>query len=308
MAILFSDKTYRSEKIFGMLKKHMPEQDLRFWPDTGSPEEIDYAIIWISEKGSLQNLPNLKAIFTVSAGVDGIIKDDTLPDVPLVRLVEPGLTDGMVEYALYHVLKYHRDQHIYDNQQKEKLWQQHHQRASWDRTIGIMGLGEMGQAIAHMLTAMKFNVLGWSRTPKVIEDVKSFVGPEGFDNFLSQTEILVNVLPLTPETKDILNKNLFNKLPRGACIINMGRGRHLIENDLIDALDTDHVAAASLDVFYPEPLPTDNSLWDHPKVTLTPHIASITDYKYASKYILEQIQNFESGRPLENIVDLKLGY
>ena len=236
MAILFSDNTYRADKIFELLKAEMPDVDLRKFPAIGHAHDIEYAIIWRPQEGSLTNLPNLKAIFAVSAGVDGIIYDKTLPDVPIVRSVDADLTQGMVEYLTHQVLQYHRHFHAYQKDQAQKIWKQRTQIRPQDRTIGSMGMGQMGQACADSLHTLKFNVRGWSRSVKKIPGIQSFVGKDALNDFLSGVDILVNVLPLTPETDGILNAQLFTALPRGAFLINAGRGQHLVENDLLQAL------------------------------------------------------------------------
>ncbi len=308
MAILFSDDSYRADKIFSALKSAMPEIDLRKFPDTGDPDAIDYAIIWYPKPGSLQNLPNLKAVFSVAAGVDGILRDATLPDVPLIRSVDPGLTQGMVEYVVYHVLRYHRHQHHYDRQQREAVWKQLPQVPPQKRRIGIMGLGEMGGACAKALRFLKFDLRGWSRSAKKIDGMKTFAGDDALPAFLSETDILVNVLPLTPETHGILNAKNFAALPDGAFLIHAGRGGHMVESDLLAALESGKLTHASLDVFPTEPLPEDSLLWAHPKITLTPHIASITDFAAAARNILNNINLLKSDQPLPGTVDRRRGY
>jgi glyoxylate/hydroxypyruvate reductase A len=308
MALLFSDSSYRCDKIFTALKAAMPGVDLRKFPDVGDRDEIDYAIIWYPTAGSLQHLPKLKAIFAVSAGVDGVVNDATLPDVPLVRSVDPGLTQGMVEYVTYHALRYHRFLHLYEKQQREKIWKHLPQHKPPNKTIGLMGLGEMGCACADTLRHLKFNLRGWSRTKKDLAGVACFHGTEQLPNFLSGVDILVNLLPLTAATRGILNRDAFNALPPGAFLINAGRGAHLNEDDLIAALDSGHLAGACLDAFPVEPLPPSSLLWEHPGITVTPHIASITDFASVSQNILSNIKDFESGKPLAGMVCRVRGY
>lgn len=303
MAILFSDNTYRGDTIYKALQAAMPQIDLRKYPDTGNADEIDYAIIWYPAPGSLKGLSNLKAIFTVSAGVDAILTDQTLPDVPLVRSVNEGLTQGMVEHIVYNVLRFHRHHHIYDAQQREAIWKQLPQIRPQHRRIGIVGFGELGSACAEILLALKFPVAAWSRSPKDMTGVQSFAGLDTLPDFLAQTDILVNLLPLTHETSGILNKGLFAQLPKGAFLINAGRGKHMVEQDVLAALDSDQLSAAALDVFAPEPLLETSPFWLHPKVTLTPHIASITDFTAVAQSILKQIEAFEGGKDLKHIVD-----
>jgi glyoxylate/hydroxypyruvate reductase A len=309
MAILFSDNTYRADKIFAALTTVMPHADLRQFPRVGNAADIQYAIIWRPAAASLIGLPNLRAIFTVSAGVDGIIYDHTLPpDVPIVRSVDPDLTRGMVEYAVYHTLRYHRHFHHYDADQKTRTWKQRPQIVARDRVVGIMGLGEMGRNIATSLSAMGFAVRGWSRGPKKIPNVTCFAGNDALTAFLSGVDIVINVLPLTPDTSGILNARLFKALPQGAFLINAGRGPHLVLPDLLAALDSGHIAHATLDVFDTEPLPEASALWAHPKIAITPHIASITNFAAVGQNILKYITDFERGRPLPHLVDRTRGY
>lgn len=308
MAILFSDDTYRSAAIFQELQDNMPDIDFRKYPDIGNPDDIEYAIIWRPQKGSLQHLPNLKLIFTISAGVDGIIYDDTLPDVPIIRNTDPVLTTGITEYVIYNVLRYHRHFHIFDRQQQQKIWKQLPQIKPQHRVVGFMGLGAMARSGAQHLTALGFQVRGWSRTAKVIDGVTTFHGKDQLHNFLSTTQILVNLLPLTDETRGILKATLFAQLPKGAFVINAGRGPHLVEADLIAALDNGHLAAASLDVFDTEPLPEAHPFWVHPNITVTPHSAALTDRTATAHAILAQIARFEQGEIPSPLVERKRQY
>lgn len=308
MAILFSDSSYNQDKIFALLQEGLPGIDLRRFPEIGNPAEIDYAIMFRPAPGSLQNLPNLKAIFMTSAGVDAIMHDDTLPDVPIIRNTDPHLAAGIREYVVYHVLHYHRFFDRYAVQQPQKIWKQYPQLIASTRTIGIMGLGEMGLPTATALTALGFRVRGWRATPKQIDGIESFYGDDQKNDFLSGCEMLVNILPLTDKTRGILNADLFAQLPKGAIVMNVGRGAHLVEQDLIDALDRDHLSAAVLDVFPAEPLVETSPFWSHPKVKLTPHIASLTDYKNICQNILSLIDQYERGKEMPGAVDRRRQY
>jgi len=232
-----------------------------------------------------------------------------LPDLPLVRMVEPGLTEGMTEYICLHVLRWHRDAPVYEAQQRERLWRQmSHQRLARERKVGILGLGTLGRDAAAALTALRFDVAGWSRTPKEVPGIECFHGPDQLGPFLARTEILVCLLPLTAETRGLLDRNLFQALPRGAVVINAARGQLLIEEDLLAALDAGHLTGATLDVFQTEPLPENNPLWTHPKVTVTPHIAAITQARTGVQQVAEGVRRHRDGRPLLNLVDRRRGY
>ncbi|MFQ6024595.1 MAG: 2-hydroxyacid dehydrogenase, partial [Acidiferrobacterales bacterium] len=284
----------------------MPELEVRVWPDRGNPEEIEYALVWQPLHDALSNLPNLKVIFSLGAGVDHLLKETGLPEgVPIVRMVDPGLSEGMREYVLFHVLRYHRHMLEYEIQQRECRWQELPQTRPGDRRIGIMGLGVLGAEVAQKLTALGFAVAGWSRTAKMIDGVDSFHGRDQLDQFLEHTDILVCLLPLTSETEGILNRRTFAALPGGAYVINVARGRHLIEEHLLEALDSEHIAGATLDVFRTEPLPRDHPFWRHPKVTVTPHIASITSPDTGAIPVVENIRRHQKGEPLTNVVDVK---
>lgn len=308
MAILFCDDSYRSDKIFSLLQENMPGIDLRKHPQTGSGQDIDYAIILRPHPGCLQNLPNLKLVFTIGAGVDGIIHDTTLPDVPIIRNTDPHLAHGIRDYVVHHVLRYHRFFDIYQRQQHDATWKQYPQLPQATRSIGIMGAGKMAMPAILALQALGFNVRCWSRTVKDIPGVTTFHGKDQLPEFLSGTEMLVNILPLTDETRGILNAELFAQLPQNAFVINVGRGAHVVDNDLLAALDSNHLKAATLDAFVIEPLAQDHPFWSHPKITITPHIASLTDYANISKNIARVIDAFERDGTLPQTVDRKKQY
>jgi glyoxylate/hydroxypyruvate reductase A len=308
MAILFSDKTYRRDKIYSLIKQYLPEHEVRLWPDVGNPEDIDYAIAWYPEPSSLLNLPHLKALFLTSAGVDGPLADPTLPDVPIARCVNNSLSEGMAGFVAYNILQFHRQFYLYVQQQRDKVWQQHRQPSNASCTVGIMGMGEMGLACLQVLQPFGFTLRGWSRSEKHIDGITHFAGKDSLPDFLSGCDIVVCVLPLTDETRGILCSTNLKHAKQGSYLISAGRGAQMVEKDILDLLDKGHIAGAALDVFETEPLPTDNPLWSHPKVILTPHIASITDYAVLCEGIRQQIANFEAGLPLKNVVDRMLGY
>ncbi len=260
-----------------------PARDIRLWPDhVGNPADIAYACVWEPPKGLLVKFANLKAILSIGAGVDHIMSDPQLPDIPIVRMVDSDLTMRMTEYVALHVLIAHRKLRLYDAEQRQRLWRNHDQPAASDVAVGIMGLGVLGRDAADVLSRIGFKVAGWSRTPKRISGVETFHGSGGLEAFLARTEILVCLLPHPAQTEGILNRTLFRKLKhdgalKGAVLINAGRGKVQFENDIITALDEGILTAATLDVFATEPLPSDSPLWTHPKVTITPHNAAFSD-------------------------------
>lgn len=291
------------------LARAMPAIEVRVWPEAGDRADIEYAVVWKPPADSLRALPNLRAIFSLGAGVDYLFTNTELPeDVPLVRLIDPALTEGMTEYVLYHVLHYHRYMCEYQAQQRQRVWRELPQVRPGDRTIGIMGLGVIGGDAAAKLALLGFSVAGWSRSAKRLSQVRSFFGRDQMDAFLRRSEILACVLPLTPETEGILNKDTLAALPRGACVISAGRGGHMIEEDLLAALDSGHIAGATLDVFHSEPLPVEHPFWTHPKITVTPHVASITNPFTASTQVADNIRRIQQGEALIGVVDRQRRY
>lgn len=287
----------------------IPGREIRDWSDPGDREAVEYAFVWAPEPGALRRFPNLKCVFSIGAGVDHLLKDPDLPaGVPIVRMVEPELTRGMAEYVTLHVLRFHRRVPDLEQQQREHVWHELIVPTAPSRKVGFLGFGVLAAAAAQALAALEFDIACWSRTPKEMDGVECFHGPDGLDPFLARTEILVCLLPLTPETEGILNRDLFAKLPRGAYLINAGRGGHQVEADVLEALDNGRLAGAALDVFRTEPLPADSPFWDHPKVTVTPHIASVTQQRSAVEQVAMNIRRIEAGEPPRNTVDRNLGY
>jgi len=277
------------------------------------PAKVHYAAVWKPRPGELAAFPNLRVIFNLGAGVDALMADTSLPDVPLVRVAVTDLTARMTEYVVLHVLMHHRQELYLRDSQREKRWAPKTQWAAGAVTVGIMGLGTLGADAAEVLRRIGFRVVGWSRSPKQIAGVECFHGEAQLEPFLRQTDILVCLLPLTPETRHVLDRGLFAKLhrhsPMGApVLINAGRGGLQNEADILQCLDDGTLGAASLDVYATEPLPTDSPFWSHPKVVLTPHNAADTDADEISKYVARQIERFEAGGALENIVDRGRGY
>jgi glyoxylate/hydroxypyruvate reductase A len=277
------------------------------------PAEVHYAAVWKPKPGDLAGFPNLRVIFNLGAGVDALMADRSLPSVPLVRVAVADLTDRMAEYVVLHVLMHHRQEPYLRQSQRAKRWQPKFQWAANAVSVGIMGLGTLGANAADILRRLGFRVSGWSRSAKEIEGVTCFHGADGLDAFLRQTDILVCLLPLTADTRHVLNRPVFEKLsrrgPLGApVLINAGRGGLQNEADILACLGDGTLGAVSLDVFAQEPLPADSPFWDHPRVVLTPHNAADTDPDEISKYVARQIERFEAGGALENVVDRTRGY
>ena len=309
MALIFYSESDPFERWRGALRADIPDLDVRHWDAPGDPADIEFALVWKPPHGALRQFPNLKAILNLGAGVDALMQDPDLPPgVPIVRMADDDLAVCMAEYVLLHVLRYHREQPALDAQQEAHDWRVIVSPRAAHRRVGIMGLGAMGGAAARLLRGVGFDLAGWSRSPKSAPGVESFHGEGGLTAFLQRTEILVCLLPLTVETEGILNRDLLSRLPRGAILINAGRGGQQIEADILEALDSGQLAGATLDVFRTEPLSPDSPFWDHPKVTVTPHNASITNPESAVRHVCDSIRRVRAGAPLRHVVDPSVGY
>jgi len=291
-----------------------PDRRVALLPaDHVDPEAVRYAAVWKPVPGTLRAFPHLAAIFNLGAGVDALMADASLPDVPIVRVADADLTGRMTEYVVMHVLIHHRHQRYVDACQRDRRWEPPAQRAATAVRVGVMGLGVLGRDAAEVLRRIGFDVAGWSRSRKDIAGMATFAGEAEFAPFLARTDILVCLLPLTPATRGILNRRTFSLLARdgalgGPVVINAGRGGLQVAGDLLAALDDGTLAAATLDVFETEPLPADSPFWSHPKVTVSPHNAADTDPDAISVYVAEQMARHERGEALQNVVDRRLGY
>ncbi|MER9971960.1 glyoxylate/hydroxypyruvate reductase A [Mesorhizobium sp. M0060] len=283
--------------------------DFRVFPDVGDRAEVDYIMTWMPPLGEIEKYPNAKAIFSIGAGVSHILRDPHVPrDIPIVRLTDDALSLDMSLYALHWTLHFHRGFDHYLRQKQSKVWKRHPYPANEDRKVGVLGLGEIGGKLAEMLRDVHFDVGGWSRSKKDIEGVSCFVGEEGLAQLLRRSEILISVLPPTPETANLLNDARLRLMPKGAFLINMGRGEAVVDDDLVKLLDEGHLAGAVLDVFREEPLPSLSPYWSHPSVVVTPHAAAPTNVKYGAKRIAENIIKMETGRPPHPVYNASLGY
>jgi len=286
----------------------MPELKVEVWPDIADPKAIEGALIWTQPEDGLARYPNLKAILSLGAGINQLDLTKLPPGVPLARLVDPILTSAMRDYCLWATLRYQRllDMHQQNQPQKKWVYKQPPDPDQWG--VGVMGLGELGSVTARCIADFGFKTRGWSRTPKKLDGVECFAGTDQLADFASKCDILVCLLPLTPETRGILSAKLFALLPKGARIINAGRGAHLVEADLLAALESGQIGAATLDVFAKEPLPQDHPFWTHPKVMVTPHVASYCKPTTASTQVVENLRRAKAGKPLLNQVDMARGY
>lgn len=309
MALLIYTPIHDAADWAATLRAELPDLDVRVHPDIGDPAEIDMALVWKPPAGYLAGLPNLKFVHSFGAGVDGLLADGSYPrQVPLLRVVDAGLANGMAEYVVLHVLRFHRQMQEMQFNQRNRAWKWLPPVDAKDRTIGIMGMGALGAVAAQRLVDFGFQVVGWSRRLKAIPGVASFQGDDQLEGFLRHCNVLVCLLPLTPETRGIISRRTLSLMPRGAFVINAGRGGHVVEADLLHALDNDHLSGATLDVFGEEPLPETHPFWTHPKVTVTPHNAADSIPALVVPQIVENIRRCRDGRPLLRVVDLSVGY
>ncbi len=310
MAVLLSTDPAAMEEWRTALLAEDPGLDIRRFPDAGDPAAIEAAVVWTShDMAELRRYPNLRLVVSMGAGVDHLLRPPgPPPGVPVARLKDARLTQGMTEWVLLNVLRFHRQDPEYRALQAERRWEELPAPDTAARRVGILGMGELGGAAAAALVALGFPVMGWSRTPKQRPDVECFHGPAGLDAMLGRSDILLCLLPLTPETRGVLNRRTLGLLPRGAFLLNAARGGHVVQEDLLAALDSGRIAGAALDVFEPEPLPPDHPFWGHPRVVMTPHAASITIPSSAASQVAENLRRARSGRPLINRVDFGAGY
>ncbi len=309
MALLFYSESDDPAPWIEALAAHLPDLEFRVWPDVGDADDIEFALVWLPPRGLLAGLPRLQAIFHLGAGIEHILDDPDLPrHVPVVRLVDPGLTVGMTEFVVMRVLHYHRRMPEYEAQSRDRVWRLLPQTHPGDRRVGILGLGELGGAAARALARFGLDVAGWSRGPKSIDGVACHHGEDGLFAVLEHSEILVCMLPLTPETEAILDATTLGALPPGAHLINVARGAHVVDDDLLALLDSGHVAHATLDVFRTEPLADDHPFWTHPRVMVMPHAAAWTLAKTAAETIADNIARHRAGESMTHVVDLDKGY
>lgn len=297
------------EGLFTEAAATLPDLDLIPYRPGLDLRGIAYLMLWRAVPDLVARMTDLKAVFCFGAGVDRLLANPDLPpEIPIVRMVEPGLTQGMTEYVLWQTLRHHRRIWELEEAQAEGRWAPHWYPAAWDRQVGILGLGALGAATGQLLLDYGFPVRGWSRSRKEVAGIESFAGPAELPAFLEGLDILICLLPLTPETKGILNADLFARLKDGASLINVGRGGHLVEVDLVPALDSGQLLAASLDVFGEEPLPVGHTFWKHPRIFMTPHNASDTNPVSGLREISRQIARVQAGQPLEHVAERARGY
>jgi glyoxylate/hydroxypyruvate reductase A len=302
LKILFASQIEKAEVWLPLLRQALPHDELVAAPD----KAVDIALVATPPDGTFQKIGRPKFVQSLWMGVERLLADPTYPrGVPLARLIDPGMVAAMSETVLAHVLDWHRHLYTYRAQQRARTWRRFDQRMASDRTVGLLGLGELGSDAARKLLALGFNVAGWSRRPKDIPGVKSFTD---LPAMLRITDALVCLLPLTPQTARVLNARTFAQMKRGGCVINVARGGHLVVGDLLGALDSGWLAHAYLDVFEQEPLPGKDPLWQHPGITITPHAAALTEPRTAVPKIVDNVERVRRGESPSNLVDFQAGY
>jgi glyoxylate/hydroxypyruvate reductase A len=308
MTIMFHSTLDDPAEWVPRLQALLPGEEIRVWPDIGDPASIEIAVVWIPPEEGLVSFTGLRAVQSLGAGINQLGMHGFPPHVRVARLVDSGLTGMMTEYALLAALRYARNIDAHERAQRASTWDYIMPSGVGAFTVGVMGLGVIGAATALRLAANGFPVRGWARSPKVLDGVTCFSGEAGLTDFLGETRILINLLPLTPQTENILNAKLFAALPKGAFVVNIGRGAHLVDADLLAALDSGHLAGATLDVFRPEPLPAEHPFWLHPRILMTPHVAGTGDPDSAAQVVAENIRRAKQGETLLNEVDRARGY
>ena len=314
MSILVAVTGWDAGPWISRLRVFAPGREIATLATLADPQAVRYALSWRHPAGSLAELPNLKVIFSLGAGVDHVLSDPRLPSAPIVRVVDPDLTARMSEWVVMQVLLHHRQFRLYDDQQRARVWAEDEaQPAAREVRLGLLGLGELGLDAARKLIGLGFDVAGWSRTPKAVDGLATFHDEAGLDALLARTDILVSLLPLTAQTRGLLNAGLIGKLARdgrlgGPYLVNAGRGGSQVEADIVAALESGALKGASLDVFETEPLPPTSPLWAFPNVYISPHNSAISAPDAIARYIAGQIEAFERGEALRNVVDRSRGY
>jgi glyoxylate/hydroxypyruvate reductase A len=303
--ILFASTKEKPDFWFPLLQKQLPDDRFFGWPDNNGGD-IDVALVATHPKGALAGLPKLRLIQSLWMGVENIVADPDLPKgVPVSRLIDPGMVAAMGETAIAWVLDWHRHFYCYRSFQNQKIWKRRRQFLASDRTVGILGLGELGSTVAAKLRALGFHVAGWSRRPKTLDGVYCSTDLE---DVARRSDVLICLLPLTRDTRGIIDSKILKLIRQDGCLINLARGGHVVVPDLLEALDSGHLAHAYLDVFETEPLPIDSPLWRHPGITMTPHIAALTEPRTSVGKIAENVERIRRGERANNLVDFAAGY
>lgn len=308
MSILYRSDAPRAAAWTNFFAEHAPDLDFRVWPDAGNLEEIEYLIAWQAPAEFIAALPRLKVLFSSGAGIDHVDFSAVPDHIPITRMVEPGIINGMIEFVTLAVLALHRDLFDYVPTQATATWLPLEVPPASARRVGVMGMGVLGQAVLDRLATFGFRLRGWNRSPRQMDGVETFVGADQLKPFLAGCDMLICLLPLTDATVGILDRSVFSSLPKGASVINVARGAHLVNGDLLEALNSRHLSRAVLDVTDPEPLPPEHPFWAHPRIFITPHVASMTQPETAAPILLDNLRRHQRGEPLVGLIDRISGY
>lgn len=308
MALLYKADPARGAEWRTLLAERRPDLKFHIWPESHDANAVRVLAMWTPEEAMFARYPNLEIVISTGAGVDQFDLSAIPPHIPLIRMSDPGIIAAMTEYVLLGVLTLHRDALSYRQNQRADIWKEIRIVPAARRHIGVLGLGRLGENVARQLRDLGFPVLGWSRTPRNIEGVTCYSGNESLRDFATQCNIVVCLLPLTNETRHIINAEFLSWLPEGASLVNAGRGAHAVTDDLLAALDSGRLSGAVLDVTDPEPLPPGHPLWQHPRVMITPHVATMTDPAAAVDFVLETMDRHQQGSPLRGLIDRSRGY
>lgn len=297
-----------AESVTAALRQALPDIEVRLWPSTGDKADIEYALVSRIPAGELAKYPNLRLVGSLHAGADHLLNDPSLPTVPIVRSAREGGDVLMNEYVLTQVLAHHRDMPAYALNKANGRWAKKEPLPSSARRVGVLGLGSMGLPVAEFLAKFGFDVAGWVRRPRADSAIPAYAGAAGLHSLLRRSEIVVNMLPLTPTTDGILDAEAFAALPRGSAVINVGRGEHIVDADLLDALSSGQISAVTLDVFRQEPLPPEHAFWSRPEITITPHACRRVSVEHVVRDFAANARRLNAGEPLLNEVDRSRGY
>ena len=309
MSVLLASTVGPAERWIEPLQAALSGEDFRTDPDAADLSDVDVALFARKSPGLYARLPNLRLIIALQAGIDSLLDDPELPpDIPITRAGRPQGDQMIAEYVLLHVLRHHRNMPYFLANQRAGIWDKPEVLEASERRVGFMGLGIIAMPCATLVRDVGFQVAAWTRNPKSVPGIEIFYGADGLEPFLARCDIVINVLPMTQATENILCARIFDMLPKGAAIINIGRGQHVVDEDLIAALDSGHLAAATLDVYRTEPLPTDHSFWAHPNITLMPHTARKSRPDHVAPQVAENVRRLRAGEPLLQLVDRDAGY
>lgn len=306
--ILLNNHGYDNETWRVELEKKFPHLAVRLFGEPVSEQEVVYAMVWNHPPGDLKRYPNLRAVFSLGAGAEHFAADNNLPDVPIVLLADPAVARDMAAHTLYWVMTFHRRYHDYQKQQAQRQWGRKSVRPAGEFRVGVVGLGRIGSEVARRISGFGYSVSGWDRAQRSIDGVECHTGSSELPQFLAQNDVVINCLLLSPETRHMLNREKFALMKDGAYFINISRGAVVLENDLIEALDSGKLAGAALDVFESEPLPVCHPFWSHPQVFVTPHMSGATYASSAVNVIAENVSKLEGGQPVNPVFDRQAGF